>query len=91
MNFFKQLLITLVTTGLFVYMGYVFYHQQIKLDELNTQIASCSREIQEQNLESEKLTDTIASMSEDAYIEEVARERLGLVMPTEIIFMDASI
>ena len=91
MNFFKQLLITLVTTGLFVYMGYVFYHQQIKLDELNTQIASCSIEIQEQNLESEKLTDTIASMSEDAYIEEVARERLGLVMPTEIIFMDASI
>jgi cell division protein FtsB len=72
-------------------MGYIFYNQQIKLNELNTEIASCERKIQEQYLESEKLTSTIASMTKDEYIEEVARERLGYVMPTEIIFMDASI
>lgn len=75
----------------FAYMGYVFYNQQVKINELNTDIALCERKIQEENLESEKLTTTITSMSDDEYIEEVARERLGLVMPSEIIFMDASI
>jgi len=72
-------------------MGFVFYNQQIKLNDLEVEIASYERKIQEQYLESEKLTTTLASMSEDEYIEEVARERLGYVMPSEIIFMDASI
>ena len=75
----------------FIYMGVVFANQQQKIDQLNNNIAACKRDIQEENLETEKLTNTIASMSNDDYIEEVAREQLGLVMPTEIIFMDASI
>lgn len=87
----KKLFITFFAMGLLLYMGYIFYNQQVKINELNTDISVCERKIQEQNLESEKLTTTIASMSEDTYIEEVARERLGFVMPTEIIFMDSSI
>lgn len=77
--------------GSFVYTGYVYYGQQVKLNQLNKEIVACERKIQEQKLESEKLNSTIASMSKDEYFEEVARERLGYVMPTEIIFMDASI
>ena len=91
MKIIKSLLTTLLTVSVFVYMGYVFYNQQIKINDLNMEIGSCERKIQEENLETEKLTTTIASMSDDEYIEEVARERLGLVMPTEIIFMDSSI
>lgn len=91
MKIIKSLLATLLTMSVFMYMGYVFYNQQIKINELHTEISSCERKIQEQNLETEKLTTAIASMSDDEYIEEVARERLGLVMPTEIIFMDSSV
>lgn len=91
MKILKSFLATFLTISMFLYMGYVFYNQQIKLNELHTDIGSCERKIQEQNLETEKLTTTIASMTDDEYIEEVARERLGLVMPTEIIFMDSSI
>lgn len=91
MKIIKNLLTTLLTLGVFIYMGYVFYNQQIKINDLNMEIGSCERKIQEENLETEKLTTTIASMSDDEYIEEVARERLGLVMPTEIIFVDSSI
>lgn len=72
-------------------MSYILINQQTKLNQLNEEISFFNREIQEQNLETEKLNNTLASMSEDEYMEEVARERLGLVMPTEIIFMDASI
>ena len=87
----KRLFATLIVTGLFVYMGYVLLEQQVKLNELDSELSYYSRELQEEQLETEKLNDTLASLSEDKYIEEVARERLGLVMPSEIIFMDASI
>ena len=91
MNVLKKLFVTLLVTAGFVYMGYILVNQQVRLNELNDEIASYDRELQEQQLETEKLNDTLASLSEDEYMEEVARERLGLVMPTEIIFMDASI
>ena len=87
----KRLFATLIVTGLFVYMGYILLEQQVKLNELDSELAYYSRELQEEQLETEKLNDTLASLSEDKYIEEVARERLGLVMPSEIIFVDASI
>ena len=86
----KSFALTTVLLAIFAYMGYVFYGQQIKINQLNTDISSCERKIQEANLESEKLATTITSMSDDEYMEEVAREKLGYVMPTEIIFMDAS-
>ena len=91
LGFLKKLFFTLTVVTVFLYMGYVFCSQQSIIDKLNKDIASCERKIQEQNLESENLTRTIVSMSDDEYIEKVARERLGYVMPTEIIFMDASI
>lgn len=91
MKVIKKLCLTLIIMCAFIYMGYILLNQQTKLNELNNQIVSYSRELQEQNLETEKLNNIIATMSEDEYMEEVARDRLGLVMPTEIIFMDASI
>ena len=39
----------------------------------------------------EQLLETKKNINSDEYIEEVAREKLGLVMPYEIIFVDASI
>ena len=62
-----------------------------KLNELNNELSCYNRDLQEEKLETEKLTDTLATLSDDKYMEEVARDKLGLVMPTEIIFMDASI
>ena len=91
MKILKKLLVTLLTTFAFIYMSYILINQQTKLNDLNGEIAFYNREIEEQNLKTENLTNTIASMSTDEYMEEVARDKLGLVMPSEIIFMDASI
>ena len=90
MKILKKLLVTLLTFA-FIYMSYILINQQTKLNDLNGEIAFYNREIEEQNLKTENLTNTIASMSTDEYMEEVARDKLGLVMPSEIIFMDASI
>lgn len=91
MNIFKKLVMTFALTSFFMYMGYILVNQQVRINQLNNEIVQFDREIQEANLETEKLNDTLSSISDDEYMEEVARERLGLVMPTEIIFMDASI
>ena len=91
MKVLKRLLTTLLITSTFTYMLYILGKQQAKLNELNNELSCYNRELQEEKLETEKLTDTLATLSDDKYMEEVARDKLGLVMPTEIIFMDASI
>lgn len=91
MKVLKRLLTTLLITATFTYMIYILGTQQVKLNELNNELSCYNRDLQEEKLETEKLTDTLATLSDDKYMEEVARDKLGLVMPTEIIFMDASI
>ena len=91
MKVLKKLLTTVLMTATFVYMLYILGTQQVKLNELNNELSCYNRDLQEEKLETEKLNDTLATLSDDEYMEEVARDKLGLVMPTEIIFMDASI
>lgn len=91
MKILKKLLVTLIVTFSFIWMGYKLIDQQSKLNSLNSEIAYYSREIEEENLRTENLNDMISSMSTDEYMEEVARDQLGLVMPSEIIFMDANL
>lgn len=91
MKIVTKLLFTLSFTVAFIYMGHILLEQQTKLNELNEEIAYYNRELQEANLKTENLNLTLNSMSTDEYIEEVARNRLGFVMPSEIIFVDASI
>lgn len=91
MKVLKRLLTTLLITATFTYLLYILGTQQAKLNELNNELSCYNRDLQEEKLETEKLTDTLATLSDDKYMEEVARDKLGLVMPTEIIFMDASI
>ena len=91
MKVLKRLLTTLLITATFTYMLYILGTQQAKLNELNNELSCYNRDLQEEKLETEKLTDTLATLSDDKYMEEVASDKLGLVMPTEIIFMDASI
>ena len=47
--------------------------------------------LENETMKYEQLLETRKNINTDSYIEEVAREKLGLVMPYEIIFVDASI
>lgn len=91
MKIITKLLFTLVFTIAFIYMGHILLDQQTKLNDLDNEITYYNRELQEAKLKTENLNITLNSMNTDEYIEEVARNRLGLVMPSEIIFVDASI
>ena len=47
--------------------------------------------IDEATIKTEELEETKGKINSDEYIEAYAREKLGLVMPYEIIFVDASL
>ena len=89
--FFKKLLYTFTVTLVFVYGIYTMIEQEVELkniaDEKEKYVTLCENE----EMRHEQLLETKKNINSDEYIEEVAREKLGLVMPYEIIFVDASI
>lgn len=90
-NFLKKLLYTFTVTLAFVYGIYTMIEQEVELkniaDEKEKYVTLCENE----EMRHEQLLETKKNINSDEYIEEVAREKLGLVMPYEIIFVDASI
>lgn len=90
-NFFTRLLSTLAITSLVVYAMAVLVEQEKQLNNLDSEIERYSMLIDEATIKTEELEETKSKINSDEYIENYAREKLGLVMPYEIIFVDASL
>lgn len=90
-NFLKKLMYTLAITSIFTYGAYTIADQQAKLNDIASEKEKYMALFEEEEMRYEQLLDVKANINSDSYIEEVAREKLGLVMPYEIIFVDASI
>ena len=90
-KFFKKLAYTLALTLVFGYGIYTIVEQQIELGEIDKEKQSYMALYEEEEMKHEQLLEVKENINSDSYIEEVAREKLGLVMPYETIFMDASI
>lgn len=90
-KFFKKLAYTLTLTAFFVYGVYTMAEQQKELNSIKDETGKYAALLEEATMEYEQLLETKENINSDSYIEEVAREKLGLVMPYEIIFVDASI
>ncbi len=90
-EFFQKLLSTLLITSVFVYFAYVLIDQEIQLQRLSEEIEQYQVKLDEANMKTEELKETKNIINTDEYIENYAREKLGLVMPYETIFVDASI
>ena len=90
-KFFGRLLTTLAVMVLLFYAGCVFIEQEKQMKNLNSEKEKYASLIDEASLKTEELREIKAKINTDEYIEQYAREKLGLVMPYEIIFVDASI
>lgn len=90
-KFLKKLAYTLTLTTFFVYGVYTIAEQQTELNSIKDETEKYTALLEEATMEYEQLLETRENINTDSYIEEVAREKLGLVMPYEIIFVDASI
>ena len=89
-NFLKKFLVTLAVTVVFAYGMYTIVEQQIELNKIAEEKEQYKILCEDEEMKYEKLLQTKENINSDEYIEEVAREKLGLVMPYEIIFVDAS-
>ena len=73
---------------IFVYFISVFGIQQFRINEYEVQEEYYRNAIDEINQEKAKNEELMAQTNTADYIEQVAREKLGLVKPYEKIFMD---
>ena len=75
---------------LFLYVGYIFVQQQIRLHDLRVEEKEVSAEIEQAQQENKELTHIMDIMDTNEYIEKVARQKLGFVKPDEQVFIDTS-
>ena len=87
----KKLLKTILITGGVLYACLVMVQQELAFHQYDEEITKYTRLIEEESLKNEQLTHTKTQISSRDYVEEVAREKLGLVMPNEIVFVDANL
>lgn len=82
---------SLLSTALFIAFSYLifeFVRVQIQIRDRNNEIISIKSQIQEQTLKNTELERTLSMGDNKDYIEQVSRERYGLVYPNEMIFFD---
>ncbi len=68
----------------------ILVKQQANINYYNNQISNLQSKIKEEEQLSEELQKKSTIYSSDYYVEKVARDELGLVMPDEKVFIDAS-
>jgi len=71
-----------------LYVSWIFLNQQIKLKELMKEEESLKKQVAELKLEEQRLIEEKKMLDDPKYIEKVARERLKMVKPNEIIYID---
>jgi len=64
-----------------------FYQNMRRMNQLETKIEKIETQIAEAEAENNKLKRQLENSSSNEYIEEVAREKLGLVKPGEKMFI----
>lgn len=87
----KKLLRTIAITALLMYSVLTVFKQEAAFNKYDDEIERYERLIEQEALKNEQLVNTKAKISSKEYVEEMAREKLGLVMPNEIVFVDATL
>jgi len=70
-----------------VIAAFNFYQNIAKMNQLENQIEKIEAQISQAETENEKLKRQLENSNSSEYIEEVAREKLGLVKPGEKMFI----
>ncbi len=86
----KRLFKTIIVMALLVYSCIVLAKQEMTFDKYDKELDNYKVLISEEAIKHDQLVSTKAQISTKEHIEEVAREKLGLVMPNEIVFIDSN-
>jgi cell division protein FtsB len=69
-----------------LFFGIIFIKQQFSIGKLNGQYASYKEQLSKLQFQKNQLNEQLKQTTTDGYVERLAREKLGLVKPGEIIF-----
>ena len=83
-----KLLKKLLIIAFIVYFVYTIISQQRTLNSYSQQKAEVNTDIEEAQDENNELKDMQDNINSDEYIEQIARERLGMYYPNERVYID---
>ena len=86
----KSFILTLALVLLLGYFVITFIGHQLELREKRAELNEKTEALQMQLAENERIQAIVDSEDKSAYIEQVAREKLGYVMPGEKVFYDVT-
>lgn len=86
-NRMSMILITIVVIVLTIIVGYRVYNMKIELNENKEKIESLNKEYAEEEKRKEEIAEYQEYTQTDEFVEDVAREKLGLVHDDEIVFI----
>ncbi len=87
-RFIKRNRITIIIVGiLFAYLSISLINQQIKINSLLEKEKEALEELESLKAEANSIKEKIEESNNDEFIEKVAREKLKMVKPNEIIYI----
>lgn len=86
----KRIFKRVVIIALFIYAISIFVSQQKMLNSCATEKEQYTNEIETAKSEQEKLNSQLNSMNSTNYIEEMAREKMGMYLPNERVYIDVT-
>ena len=89
-KFFSSKIYKLIVILGIIYVLYVLYNQQVKLNSYNNEKTYYEGKIEELEKEKEELLIKKENVNSPEYIEEMAREKLDMYLPNEKVFIDVS-
>ncbi len=84
----KSIIKTLFFIALGVYVVITIINQQITLDRYSENQAELAEQIQEEKSHNEELVATKDNVNSKEFIEQMAREKLDMYLPTEKVYVD---
>lgn len=85
MHFFRLILLVTVIG----YAVWVFASQQADINKKKKEIADVESQIQSEEIRREELEHEEEQIGTPEYMKKLARERNGMIMPDEILYVDA--
>lgn len=84
---FRKTLKRVFFVGVVLYALTIFVGQGFRVFGLRSEVARIREEIEFHRVNNEIMSRRIDAMQGDGYVEQVAREQLGLVMPGEVAYI----
>lgn len=75
---------------LVAYVGYTLFAQHMEIKQARADETRIKSQIEQLQKENERIKAELELMQSDQYIEKLAREKLGLIKPGEVMFIDVN-